>query len=59
MGPALVGDLIDISAYTTIASLRGYVGRPEAARKTLGNQFFFVNGRYFRSAYLHKAVMKA
>ena len=59
LGPALVGDLIDISADTTIASLRGYVGRPEGARKTLGNQFFFVNGRYFRSAYLHKAVMKA
>ena len=59
LGPALVGDLIDISADTTIASLRGYVGRPEGARKALGNQFFFVNGRYFRSPYLHKAVMKA
>ena len=59
LGAALVGDLIDISADTTIASLRGYVGRPEGARKTLGNQFFFVNGRYFRSPYLHKAVMKA
>jgi DNA mismatch repair protein MutL len=35
------------------------VGRPESAKKTLGNQFFFVNGRYFRSPYLHKAVMKA
>ena len=59
LGPALVGDLIDISADTTIASLRGYVGKPEGARKALGNQFFFVNGRYFRSPYLHKAVMKA
>ena len=55
----IVGDIVDISADTTIASLRGYVGKPESARKTLGNQFFFVNGRYFRSAYLHKAVMKA
>ena len=59
LGPALTGDLMDISADTTIASLRGYVGRPESARKALGNQFFFVNGRYFRSPYLHKAVMKA
>ena len=59
LGTALVGDLIDISADTTVASLRGYVGRPESARKALGNQFFFVNGRYFRSPYLHKAVMKA
>ena len=59
LGPALVGDLVDIQADTSIAMLRGYVGRPESARKVLGNQFFFVNGRYFRSPYLHKAVMKA
>ena len=59
LGPAVVGDIVDIQADTTLASLRGYVGKPESARKTLGNQFFFVNGRYFRSAYLHKAVMKA
>ena len=59
LGPAVVGDIVDISAQTTIANLQGFVGSPESARKTLGNQFFFVNGRYFRSLYLHKAVMKA
>ena len=59
LGASVVGDIVDIQADTTIASLRGYVGKPESARKTLGNQFFFVNGRYFRSPYLHKAVMKA
>ena len=59
LGPAIVGDIVDIEADTTIASLRGYAGRPESAKKTLGNQFFFVNGRYFRSPYLHKAVTKA
>ena len=59
LGPALVGELVDIQADTAIAGLRGYVGKPESARKALGNQFFFVNGRYFRSPYLHKAVMKA
>ena len=59
LGQAIVGDIVDIEADTTIAALRGYAGRPESARKTLGNQFFFVNGRYFRSPYLHKAVMKA
>ena len=59
LGAAVVGDIVDIEASTTIAALRGYVGKPESARKTLGNQFFFVNGRYFRSPYLHKAVMKA
>ena len=59
LGPAITGDIVDISAQTTLVSVQGYVGRPESARKVLGNQFFFVNGRYFRSPYLHKAVMKA
>ena len=59
LGTSLVGELMDIQANTSIVDIQGYVGRPESARKTLGNQFFFVNGRYFRSAYLHKAVMKA
>ncbi len=59
LGPTITGDMVDISAETTLVSVRGYVGRPESARKVLGNQFFFVNGRYFRSPYLHKAVMKA
>ena len=59
LGAQVVGDVVDISADTTLARVRGFVGRPESARKTLGNQFLFVNGRYFRSPYLHKAVMKA
>ena len=59
LGTGVVGEVVDIHAETTIATLNGYVGRPESARKALGNQFFFVNGRYFRSPYLHKAVMKA
>ena len=59
LGSNVIGALVDIGADTSIAALRGYVGKPESARKTLGNQFFFVNGRYFRSPYLHKAVMKA
>ena len=59
LGTGLIGELMDIEATTSIATLRGYVGKPESARKALGNQFFFVNGRYFRSPYLHKAVMKA
>ena len=59
LGPAIVGDIVDIEASTSLVSLQGYIGKPESARKTLGNQFFFVNGRYFRSPLLHKAVMKA
>lgn len=59
LGTSVVGDIMDISADTSIVRIDGFVGRPEAAKKTLGNQFLFVNGRYFRSPYLHKAVMKA
>ena len=59
LGASVTGDVVDVSADTSVVRLRGFVGRPDTARKTLGNQFFFVNGRYFRSPYLHKAVMKA
>lgn len=59
MGSSVTGDVVDVSADTTLIRIEGFVGRPDTARKTLGNQMFFVNGRFFRSAYLHKAVMKA
>ena len=59
LGSNVVGDIVDISAETSLMRVSGFIGRPDTARKTLGNQFFFVNGRYFRSPYLHKAVMKA
>lgn len=59
LGRNVVGDVVDISADTSVVRINGFVGRPESARKALGNQYFFVGGRYFRSPYLHKAVMKA
>ena len=59
LGGNVTGDVLDLSAETSVVRVSGFVGRPDTARKTLGNQFFFVNGRYFRSNYLHKAVMKA
>ena len=39
--------------------LIGYVGKPQAAKKTKGNQYFFVNNRFIKSGYLHHAVMTA
>ncbi len=51
-------ELIDLHTTNPIVEINGFVGRPDDARKSAGNQFFFVNGRYFRSSYLHKAVMK-
>ena len=59
LGAGVAKDVVDIHAKTSIVELNGYVGRPDSAKKGLGNQYFFVNGRYFRSPYLHKAVMKA
>ena len=59
LGANVANDVVDVSAETSVVSVGGYVGRPESAKKGLGNQYFFVNGRYFRSPYLHKAVMKA
>lgn len=59
LGSSVVGDIVDINADTSVVNVSGFVGKPDSARKTLGNQYFFVGGRFFRSAYLHKAVMKA
>ena len=58
LGP-VANDIVDIFTETSVVRISGFAGRPDAARKGLGNQYFFVNGRYFRSPYLHKAVMKA
>lgn len=59
LGSNITGDVVDIDEQTTLVKISGFVGRPDTARKTLGNQYFFVNGRFFKSSYLHKAVMKA
>lgn len=52
-------ELIDLGVDSSIVKVSGYVGDPKDARKGTGNQFFFVNGRFFRSAYFNKAVLKA
>jgi DNA mismatch repair protein MutL len=59
LGSNIASEIVDICAETSIVEVHGFTGRPDAAKKGLGNQYFFVNGRYFRSPYLHKAVMKA
>ena len=51
--------LIPVQAETSIVKIHGYLGKPEAARKRFGEQFFFVNRRYMRHPYFHKAIMKA
>ena len=51
-------ELVEFGADTSIIKISGFIGNPADARKTAGNQYFFVNGRYFRSPYLNKAVCK-
>jgi len=51
--------LIPVQAETSIVKIHGYLGKPEAARKSFGEQFFFVNRRYMRHPYFHKAIMQA
>ena len=51
-------ELLTISVKTNIVDIQGFVGRPEFAQKN-SNQYFFVNGRYMRHPYFHKAVMNA
>ena len=59
LGHNVVNEFVDVHAETSVVTVNGFTGRPASARKGLGNQYLFVNGRYFRSPYLHKAVMKA
>ncbi|MEO6850296.1 MAG: DNA mismatch repair endonuclease MutL [Mucilaginibacter sp.] len=51
--------LVPVEEDTSIIKLRGYVGKPEFARKTRGEQFFFVNNRFIRDGYLNHAVLTA
>ena len=51
--------LIPLQTETSIVNINGYLGKPEAARKTFGEQFFFVNRRYMRHHYFHKSIMEA
>ena len=59
LGANVANEVVDVHAETSVVTVNGYVGRPTSARKALGNQYLFVNGRFFKSPYLHKAVMKA
>jgi DNA mismatch repair protein MutL len=59
MGKSLTNNLIDIVTNTSVVNISGYIGKPEGAKKSPGEQFFFVNNRYMKNSYLHKAVMRA
>ncbi len=58
-GKKINQELLSLDVNTTMVKISGFVGKPESARKKGARQFFFVNGRYMRHPYFHKAVMEA
>ena len=58
LGSSVADDIVDLEADTTTVRVHGFLARPQSARKTVAHQYFFVNGRYFGSGYLRKAVLK-
>lgn len=58
-GKKLSQELLPMEVDTAICRITGFVGKPESARKKGAHTYFFVNGRYMRHAYFHKAVANA
>jgi len=58
-GKAYKEQLVPVEETTDQLSIKGYIGKPEYAKKTRGEQFFFVNNRFIKSGYLHHAVVNA
>ena len=58
-GKKINQELLPLEVDTTMVRVSGFVGRPDSSRKKGARQFFFVNGRYMRHPYFHKAVMDA
>src|SRR5690606_17233971 len=58
-GRKIESNLVPITEETEVVKISGYIGKPETSKKQRGEQYFFVNHRFIRSNYLHKAVMDA
>ncbi len=58
-GNAFNPKLVPVEEETDVMAIGGFIGKPEFARKTRGEQMFFVNHRFIKSGYLHHAVMTA
>ena len=52
-------DLLPVEVHTAMCSITGFISKPEGARKKSGQDYFFVNGRYMKHPYFHKAVVTA
>lgn len=58
-GKNISQSLVPIDTETSLAKIKGFIGQPRYARKTMGEQFFFVNGRFMKHPFFHRAVMQA
>ena len=59
LGNTYNAKLVSVQEHTDYLNIFGFVGKPETAKKTRGDQYFFVNSRFIKSAYLNHAVMNA
>lgn len=59
MGENYNSSLVPVEENTAMLRVKGFVGKPNTARKARGGQFFFMNSRFIRDGYLHHAVMSA
>lgn len=59
IGKKINQHLLPIDIDTSMCKISGFVGKPESARKKGARQFFFINGRYMKHPYFHKAIMTA
>lgn len=59
VGRHIKTNLLDVSVDTSIVSIKGYVGRPAAAKQKNQEQYLFVNGRYFRSSQIYHSILRA
>jgi DNA mismatch repair protein MutL len=59
LGQHYQSKLVSVSENTDYMNITGFIGKPDTAKKTRGDQYFFVNRRFIKSAYLHHAVMSA
>ncbi len=58
-GKSLNQQLVEVSTQTDLVNISGFIAKPEFAKKTPGEQFFFINNRFMRHPYFHKAVTRA
>jgi DNA mismatch repair protein MutL len=58
-GKSISQHLTDVASETSLGKIKGYIGKPDFAKKKYGEQYFFVNNRFMKHPYFHRAVMAA